>query len=256
MRKEMVMKVLLKCLAIVFLLGLCCVLAIPKDGVADSLPNAGFDQCVCVGCQVELDGSKSYIPNPPKEYYWWFPPDGKPSGSTAVLSDQYAKRPTFTADVPGLYKVRLKVRGAAETWQGPDVVQILSKSFCPKIVILDAYTSGRAGTEQGNFKPGDAISYHVIYYVRGKTDKTYKVKIKVRNKKFSKERGLPVYTWIAAPVQFLAPGRHHTILPRGNPDTVPALIDGGVYPIEYKVKMRAHGLDLIDKDLSSIWVRE
>ncbi len=88
------------------------------DSVADdvrvttrnSLPiaNAGASQNVVVGAVVQLDGSGSTdVDRDPLTYEWNLMT--VPAGSAAALSDASAVKPTFSADVVGLYVVQLIV---------------------------------------------------------------------------------------------------------------------------------------------------
>ncbi|MCG3111317.1 MAG: PKD domain-containing protein [Candidatus Manganitrophus sp. SB1] len=70
--------------------------------------NAGPDQQVTAGALVTLDGSTSFDPDGDLiTYHWEF--ISRPAGSAAVFSSPTAVRPTFTADLPGVYTVRLIV---------------------------------------------------------------------------------------------------------------------------------------------------
>ena len=80
----------------------------PCLGISEPSANAGNDMTVIVGGTVNLDGSDSSDPDSdPLSYNWtlW----SKPYPSTAVLSDNTNVSPTFTADLPGNYVVRLRV---------------------------------------------------------------------------------------------------------------------------------------------------
>ena len=96
-----------------------------NDGAVDSQPNsvlvraensnlslpvpvAGPDQVVATGSRVNLDGSNSYSAyDRPLSYHWRIL--SRPDKSVASLSDTTAAQPSFTADVPGPYLVRLEV---------------------------------------------------------------------------------------------------------------------------------------------------
>ena len=71
--------------------------------------NAGPNQRVSVGTLVQLDGSGSTDVNGnPLTYVWSLNTSGAP-GSKATLSNPNAVKPTFTADVPGIYVAQLIV---------------------------------------------------------------------------------------------------------------------------------------------------
>lgn len=71
--------------------------------------NAGSAQNVIAGSTVvTLDGSRSTDPNGDALRYAWLL-TGKPTGSTAALSDPGSPRPTFVADLPGSYVASLVV---------------------------------------------------------------------------------------------------------------------------------------------------
>ena len=70
--------------------------------------NAGADQSVSTGAVVTLDGSYSSDANADSLTHNWTLTT-KPQGSTAVLSDASAVKPTFTADIAGTYTVSLVV---------------------------------------------------------------------------------------------------------------------------------------------------
>lgn len=78
--------------------------AADHPGVAD----AGADQNVIVGQQVNLDGSGSSDQDGDVLSYTWTLVS-KPSGSTASLSDSTVVNPSFTADKAGNYNVQLVV---------------------------------------------------------------------------------------------------------------------------------------------------
>ena len=80
-------------------------------GITSNTPpvaNAGLNPSVAVGGLVTLDGSGSSDANgDPLTYSWSF--TSKPAGSNAVLSSTTATKPTFTADVAGVYVLGLVV---------------------------------------------------------------------------------------------------------------------------------------------------
>lgn len=70
--------------------------------------DAGVDQTVTVGTNVQLSGAGSKDPdNDPLTYVWQLVL--KPASSTATLTNANTVSPSFTADVPGTYTVTLTV---------------------------------------------------------------------------------------------------------------------------------------------------
>ena len=70
--------------------------------------NAGSTQTVAVAAVVTLDGTASTDPNSDTLTYKWVMTT-RPTGSTAALSSASASKPTFTADVAGIYVITLVV---------------------------------------------------------------------------------------------------------------------------------------------------
>ena len=91
--------------------------------------NAGPDQTVAVGTEVQLDGSASTDPDGDALTFRWRLLS-VPAGSGATLSDPTALRPTFRVDRGGTYVAELVVRdGALES--APDTVQISTLNSRP-----------------------------------------------------------------------------------------------------------------------------
>jgi hypothetical protein len=88
--------------------------------------NAGTDQSVSVGTVVTLDGSASSDANGDALNYQWAL-TVRPAGSTAVLSDTGAVKPTFMADVAGSYTATLTVRDGKST-SAPDTVSVVAST--------------------------------------------------------------------------------------------------------------------------------
>ncbi len=142
------------------------------DSAADSITvtttnsapvaNAGPDQSVALGALVTLDGSASSdVDGDPLTYFWTI--TEKPAGSTAMLSDTAAVKPTFTADKPGTYVAHLFVNdGMADSGQDTVVISTINSvptaeagpgqsKFVGNIVTLDG---------SGSHDPdGDSITY-------------------------------------------------------------------------------------------------
>ena len=90
---------------------------------------AGPDQSVKSGDTVTLDGSKSYdVDGDAITYLWSF--TSKPAGSSAVLSDPTAVRPTFTVDQPGIYVAQLIVNDG-QLSSDPSRVMIMTTDTKP-----------------------------------------------------------------------------------------------------------------------------
>ncbi len=105
--------------------------------------EAGANQSIHAGQTVHLDGSGSFDDTTPTQnlqYAWSF--TSVPAGSTATLSDPHAIDPTFVADLPGTYVVRLVVTDADELSSNPDEVTISSQNAPP---------NADAGPDQGTF---------------------------------------------------------------------------------------------------------
>jgi uncharacterized repeat protein (TIGR01451 family) len=83
--------------------------------IAPAIPapvaNAGADQQVAVGATVELSGGASSSARGDALTYKWSLVS-VPTGSTAVLTNPTALRPTFVADQAGLYEAELQVTDA------------------------------------------------------------------------------------------------------------------------------------------------
>jgi N-acetylneuraminic acid mutarotase len=120
-----------------------------QDGIGDVCDNeppaaaAGADQSIRVGQTVTLDGTGSFDDNTPTAdlmYAWDLV--SRPAGSTASLTGAATATPTFVADVPGDYEVRLTVTDGDGLAGAPDTVLISS---------LNAAPVAQAGPDQGTF---------------------------------------------------------------------------------------------------------
>jgi len=127
---------------------------IVNDGSADSSPDtvvvdtansapvadAGLDQRIDIGADVQLDGSgSSDIDGDALEYTWTL--IDRPAGSNALLSDRGAVQPEFTVDRPGRYVVDLIVDDGVLV-SDPDTVEVSTLNVAP---VADA------GDDRGGF---------------------------------------------------------------------------------------------------------
>jgi RHS repeat-associated protein len=120
-----------------------------SDGPRENNPpvaNAGNDKRVYVGDTVTLDGSgSSDADGDPLTFLWELVE--VPYGSTAVLSDTVAERPTFVADLEGGYLIRLTVNdGRLDS----EIVEVWVEAIVGVAPIADA------GLEQ-RVHVGDAV---------------------------------------------------------------------------------------------------
>lgn len=94
--------------------------------------NAGSDRSVKLNDVVQLDGSGSTDPNNlALTYQWTLIPA---AGSSAKLSDPTAVKPTFVADVVGVYKAQLIVKDSAALTSDPATVTITTVGNVPPTV--------------------------------------------------------------------------------------------------------------------------
>jgi 6-phosphogluconolactonase (cycloisomerase 2 family) len=101
------------------------VMIVTVDGNRAPIANAGADQSVNAPGTVQLNGAVSADPDlQPITFAWSF--DSIPAGSTAVLAGATTATPSFLADLPGSYVVRLVVSDGALT--GADTVTIRSNA--------------------------------------------------------------------------------------------------------------------------------
>ncbi len=95
------------------------------------IADAGDDQTVNLNATVTLDGRESRDPdNGPSPLTFSWSILTKPSGSTAVLSNPIAVRPTFRADKAGEYVIQLIVNDGADS-SAPDTVRITTRNTRP-----------------------------------------------------------------------------------------------------------------------------
>lgn len=95
----------------------------PNEG---PVANAGPDQFVDVGDHVQLNGASSYDPEgDPITFEWTF--TSRPPGSSATLLSATSSLPSFTADVDGVFVVRLVVSDGSQS-SPPDEVRITAQA--------------------------------------------------------------------------------------------------------------------------------
>lgn len=114
--------------------------------------DAGADQTVIVGTQVNLDGSGSYDPDvDPLTYSWSL--YAQPDGSTAILSEADTMTPSLTTDIPGDYVIELVVNDGEED-SDPDSVTItaITTQDATQSVIeqVEGLVGGTLNKGQGN----------------------------------------------------------------------------------------------------------
>jgi PKD repeat protein len=118
---------------------------ITVDAAPNTAPtaDAGSDQLVTVGYEVNLSGDGSSDPeDDPLTYAWAF--TSIPAGSTAVLSGAASAYPTFTADLEGVYTVQLTVSDGSLSSSDTVTVTTLGSEFEVKIAptTLNLETNG------------------------------------------------------------------------------------------------------------------
>ncbi len=90
------------------------------------IANAGLDQNVVAPATVQLDGSASADPDGHALQYHFWQITSKPNGSLARLSDPALVNPTFVADMPGIFTVRLSVADSTGLTGFDDMTVIVS----------------------------------------------------------------------------------------------------------------------------------
>lgn len=146
-----------------------------NDGVKNSAPDrvtittvnsppvadAGPDQTVQVGNQVQLDGGgSSDVDGDPLTYRWSLT---SPTGSHAVLSDPSAVMPSFDIDLPGTYVAKLIVNDGVHA-SVPDIVVVTTKNTPPvadagadqTVLVADTVDLDGSGSSDVD---GDPLSY-------------------------------------------------------------------------------------------------
>lgn len=100
--------------------------------------DAGTDQSANVGSLITLDGSASFDPDgDPLTYSWSF--TSQPTNSLATLNDPAAARPTFTADVAGIYVASLKINdGTVDSTPASVTISAIARQTTAISLIQDA----------------------------------------------------------------------------------------------------------------------
>ena len=136
---------------------------------ANSAPvaNPGNSQSVVVGALVNMDGSGSTDANgDPLTFKWTLL--GKPTGSTAILTNPTYPNPKFTADLPGNYVLSLVVNdGKVDSAQTATTITASATNAAPvanagvnqNVVIGTTFTlDGSASTDANN----DPLTYRWV----------------------------------------------------------------------------------------------
>lgn len=148
---------------------------IVSDGISNSVPDrvivatnhipvaaAGFDQAIQAGSTVRLNGGRSTdVDGQMLTYEWTL--TSRPAGSTAAIDDPSGVLPSFVADLPGAYVVRLVVHDGVDP-SVPDFVTFSTGNLAP---IAAPGPDRRANVGQavqldgtGSWDPnGNAITY-------------------------------------------------------------------------------------------------
>ena len=85
--------------------------------------DAGSDQVVTVGSQVQLDGTGSFDADADALIFLWM----QTGGPEAELDDATAVQPTFTPTEPGQHRFLLLVNDGRDE-SAPDIVEIIVQS--------------------------------------------------------------------------------------------------------------------------------
>ena len=147
---------------------------IVNDGLVDSTPdtvtvsiensapvaNAGADQTVLVGATVGLDGSGSIdVDGDALSFRWSLTP---PAGSTAVLYDPTAVKPTFEVDVPGDYVAQVIVNdGLVNSAPDTSNVNVTSAALAVESVtpnVMNVNTTATVSIAGSGFMAGASVS--------------------------------------------------------------------------------------------------
>jgi uncharacterized repeat protein (TIGR01451 family) len=122
---------------------------LPNCAKAPAIPapvaSAGADQQVAVGATVELNGSASSSARGDALSYQWTLAS-VPPGSRAVLANPTAVRPTFVADLAGLYDIELVVTDAhAVASEQASVLVAAGSSTVPPVAQAGTYPVATVG---------------------------------------------------------------------------------------------------------------
>ena len=136
-----------------------------ESGDQKPVADAGEDQDVLTGEEVELDGSGSFDPEDGAvSSFEWTPEAGNPEDVT--LSDSSAEKPGFTAPTtPGDYVFTLRVKDSKDQWSDPDSVLVRVLNRAPVADAgddQDAYTSDSVtlnGSRSHDPEDGENVDY-------------------------------------------------------------------------------------------------
>jgi len=141
----------------IFRISFIALLLLLLNSCLDNVPplaNAGPDQIVAVGSEVQLDGSRSTDREGDAiTYDWQFV--HAPDNVAEVLSDPTSMRPTFVANMAGVYELQLIVRDGSGLGV-PDFVKITA-------------TNSITGFDHTGIMAEDCISCHNGVVAMGKT---------------------------------------------------------------------------------------
>ncbi|MBK1877428.1 immunoglobulin domain-containing protein [Pelagicoccus mobilis] len=141
-------------------------LTIELDEAAIPVAEAGLDQAIRPGQNVDLDGSASSddeTPSTELTYEWTF--GSTPAGSAAVLAGADTATPSFVADLAGMYTIFLIVEDEDGNRSEVDMVTVSTENLAPSglievetempVVGDSIYVNASASTDP----EGDEISY-------------------------------------------------------------------------------------------------
>lgn len=132
--------------------------------------TAGENQNARVGATVYLDGSASLDADPKDELSYQWEAAFVPTGSRAVLSDSMAIKPSFEANVPGVYAFNLSVSDGKVTSSVSQVMIIVTEDNAQPVadagaeqyvkIATDVTLDGSASRDAN---AGDTLTYQWIF---------------------------------------------------------------------------------------------